>query len=221
MRLVIAAVPEPGRCLKALTVGGPRGPGPERRDRLNARCIRVATLRQGLRGARRTHTRIAHSEGAISSPVGGSSTRTGSSDGGTRSSTGSTRASRKSGTPFTFKSWRSKRHSDVRPRVAYTHRPGAFTVAESAAMRPNRWATDLSHLITSDGTLVSERSSGLPVYLTMLVEAATASPAGAWIASPVRCRLRPGRKRCPGHTHVSRSLIESDGGFRVGNIRPS
>lgn len=43
----------------------------------------------------------------------------------------------------------------------------------------------------------------------MLVEAATASPAGAWTVSPVRCRLRPAHKRCPGHTHVYRE--ESSG----------
>jgi len=76
---------------------------------------------------------------------------------------------------------------------------------EAGAMKPNRWITDLRHLMRPDGTLVSDRSTSLPVYLSMLVEAATASPADAWVVSPVRCRLRPAHKRCPGHTHVYRA----------------
>jgi hypothetical protein len=69
-------------------------------------------------------------------------------------------------------------------------------------MKPNRWITDLRHLMRPDGTLVGDRSTSLPVYLSLLVEAATASPADAWTVSPVRCRLRSEHKRCPGHTHV-------------------
>ncbi len=76
-------------------------------------------------------------------------------------------------------------------------------------MRRNRWITDLRHLMTSDGNLVSDRPTSLPVYLSMLVEAATASPAGAWAVSPARCRLRPAHKRCHGRTRVCRA--ESSG----------
>lgn len=72
-------------------------------------------------------------------------------------------------------------------------------------MRPHRWITDLRHLMTSNDKLVSARSASLPVYLSMLVEAATASPAGAWAVSPVRCRLRPAHKCCHGRTRVYRA----------------
>lgn len=72
-------------------------------------------------------------------------------------------------------------------------------------MRATRWITDLRHFMTVGGRLVSDRRTSLPAYLSMVVEAATARPAGSWVPSPIRCYRRPGRKGCQGRIHVYRA----------------
>lgn len=50
----------------------------------------------------------------------------------------------------------------------------------------------------------------LALYLGRIVEAATASPSGETIRTPLPCRRRPGRKPCPGRLLVRRLDVPSE-----------
>lgn len=67
------------------------------------------------------------------------------------------------------------------------------------------WVTDLRHFLDTDGTLVEGRARRIAIYLSEIVQAATLRAVGGWSLSEVRCRRRPGHKRCTRRVGVRRT----------------
>ena len=65
---------------------------------------------------------------------------------------------------------------------------------------PNSWTVDLRHFLDDHGLPVVQRGTLVP-FLGAIVEATSAAEGGAPGMSEVRCRRRPGHRRCPGLIH--------------------
>lgn len=63
----------------------------------------------------------------------------------------------------------------------------------------NAWITDLRHFLNDDGSLVdtAKPARTLADYFGRIVKAVTTRK-GKTLATGVRCRRQPGRRRCPG-----------------------
>ena len=65
----------------------------------------------------------------------------------------------------------------------------------------NTWVTDLTHFLDETGGFppdIPGPALRLGEYLASIVAAATAGTPAGGQKIPIRCRRRPGRRRCPG-----------------------
>jgi hypothetical protein len=78
----------------------------------------------------------------------------------------------------------------------------------------NTWIIDLTHYLDEHGAIVTVPSPArrLAEHFGAIVRAVTWDPVGAETGSSVRCRRRPGRKRCPGQI---RAAITLDDGMDI------
>jgi hypothetical protein len=75
---------------------------------------------------------------------------------------------------------------------------------------PDTWIIDITHVLDEHGAIAASSSPArrLAEHFTAIVVAVTYDPCQAASGSTVRCRRRPGRKRCPGLIRAAITLDE-------------